>query len=115
MGQPVQMAIDVQIPRDKVAAALSAVAALGVAHATAGHATAKLVAALATFGFEAGVELPRGDVWIDVFRGRYWGDQERLFAALAPHAQGRVEVFARDGACWGYVFRNGLLVHEEVV
>jgi hypothetical protein len=113
MYQPVQMAIELHIPRDKVEAALAAVAALAGEQA-AGNASAALVATLATFGFEAEVDFPNGDVWIEVFRGRHWGTQEQLFSALAPYARGRVDVFARDDARWGYQLGEGSLVHDEV-
>jgi hypothetical protein len=106
------MALEVQIPRDAVAAALAAVAELA-GKPVAGRTASDLVVALAALGFEADLELPSGDVWIVVFRGRQWENQERLFNALAPHARGRVDVLARDGARWGYQFRDGLLVHEK--
>jgi hypothetical protein len=106
------MALDVRVARDAVESALAAVAALA-GKQVAGHTAADLVVALATLGFEADLELPSGDVWIEVFRGGQWQDQERLFAALAPHVRGRVEVLARDGARWGYQFRDGLLLLEE--
>jgi hypothetical protein len=108
------MAIEVHIRHDEVQAALAAVAALGVPQAVAGHPIPNLVTALAALGFEADLDFPSGDIWIEVFRGRQWEDQERLFSALAPYAQGRVEVFARDGAHWGYLLRDGSLVHEKV-
>jgi hypothetical protein len=108
------MAIEVRIPQDTVAAARTAIAALTDEHeGSARTAAAQLVAALARLGFEADLELPSGDVWIEVFRGCHWGMQDRLFAALAPYAQGRVDVLACDGARWGYELRDGVLLHEE--
>jgi hypothetical protein len=114
MWRPVQMAIEVQIPREAVEPALAATAALCGEQRAVGNATADLVAALATCGFEAEVDFHSGDVWIEVFRGRYWEAQEQLFAALAPYARGRVDVLARDGARWGYHLHGGSLEREAV-
>jgi hypothetical protein len=109
------MAIEVRIPWDKVAAACTAVAALMDEYeGSAQTPGTQLVATLARLGFEADLEFPSGDVWIEVFRGRHWGVHERVFAALAPYAQGRVDVLARDGARWGYELRDGVLLHKEV-
>ncbi len=108
MCRSVRVAMEVLILWDNVESALAAIAALGGEQVLAANAPADLVAALAKWGFEAEMELPRGDVWIEVFRGRCWQSQERLFAALAPYARGHVEVLALDDARWGYQLGDGL-------
>jgi hypothetical protein len=113
MDRSVQMDIEVVISASNIQPALSAVMALHDEHAPVGNASAHLIAALATWGFEAERDFRTGDVWIEVFRGRYWRQQERLFDALAPYAQGEVDVIARDGPRWCYRFGDALVAHDE--
>jgi hypothetical protein len=108
MDRPVQMDIEVVIPASNVESALSAIVALHNEQMPMGNASASLIATLARWGFEAERDFRTGNVWIEVFRGRYWRQQERLFGALAPYAQGEVEVIARDGPRWRYRFGDEL-------
>jgi hypothetical protein len=107
------MDIEVLIPARDVEAALSAIMALRDEQAPTGKASATLITALASWGFEAECDVRTGNVWIEVFRGRYWRRQERLFAALAPYAQGEADVIARDGPRWRYRFGDGLLAQAH--
>jgi hypothetical protein len=113
MDRPVQMDIEVVIPASCVEAALIAIASLRDEQIPIGNAPANLIGALADWGFEAERDFRTGDVWIEVFRGRYWRQQEQLFGALAPYAQGEADVIARDGPRWRYQFGDGLLVHAD--
>ena len=108
MGYCVQMDISVFIPKDKEESCLKAVNAID----NSNYST--LSDALEDWCF--GVEETRDNkgTCITHFEGEKWRDQDILFAAIGPYAEGNIRCVGEDGEVWGYRF-DGKLIEQQVV
>jgi hypothetical protein len=54
-------------------------------------------------------EDPNGNVHVDYFSGEKWGDDEILYAAIAPFVEddASIEIRGEDGHQWRYLFEAG--------
>lgn len=69
---------------------------------------ASLEEALEAWRFEA-QDVGGGEVGL-CFNGDKSGQEEVLFAALAPYLTGNIYASGEDGAVWGYRFRDGKMI-----
>lgn len=62
-------------------------------------------------------EEENGTLLVTEHLGEKWGDQQHLFAALAPFIRDNSEIVWRgeDGETWRYVFRNGKMYEQAEV
>ena len=73
-----------------------------------------LVEAFGAWRYEARIDEKCGCVIVQDFTGSKWGDDEQLYAVIAPFVkEGLIECRGEDGALWRYALADGELAEEH--
>jgi hypothetical protein len=99
------MRMGVRIRRENFDACLAAINAINDSEAP------DLLDALAEW-FHEGMMYEDGYEIYD-FTGEKWRDEETLYQAIAPYAEGKIECYGEDGELWGYEFQGGKMYHTK--
>jgi len=74
-----------------------------------------LVEAFTEWRYEVDVD-NEGNIRLNYFNGEKWGDDETLYATIAPFvADSSIMVIGEDGDIWGYEFENGSMFETRCV